>query len=106
MATKRAEVVGTAEPEKSTGEEADLVVIHEEDETTTDKKFIRYVGSATRRVITNKDWKQVIEDNGDKPLKEVQWTRENDHVVEASQFSSKQIAYLLKTDGRFKATDK
>ena len=64
-------------------------------------KFIRYVGEATRRIISKEDWASIgIESEGGD-----QWTIANDLKVETASLSQDKINYLLKTDGRFQASN-
>lgn len=95
----------TPEPPKATGSDADDIVISDEaaqDAKGTKKKFVRYAGEATRRVITKEDWASAGFNDADAS----EWSIANDHALPSGDFSDAQIDYLLKTDGRFKATDR
>lgn len=91
----------SAEPEKPTSEPVEEIVISEEDTTTTKKKFIRYVGDATNRVISKADWKSL-----DIEADTMEWSLANDFRLPVEGLSEQQLTYLLKVDGRFKAADK
>lgn len=95
----------TPEPPKATSEDADDIVISDEaakDAKGTKKKFIRYIGEATRRVITKDDWEKA----GFSEAKATEWNIANDLALPSEEFSDAQIDYLIKTDGRFKASDR
>lgn len=93
--------VGVSEPPKATSEQVEEIVISEEDTTTTKKNFIKYVGTATNRVISKSDWDSLgIEAEG------TEWSLKNDFRLPSEGFSEQQLTYLLKVDGRFKAADK
>lgn len=61
--------------------------------------FIQYIGSATRRIITEADWESI----GVKSGKDVEWSFKNEFKVNSKKFTKAQIKYLLQTDGRFQA---
>lgn len=92
---------GVSEPEKATSEPVEEIVISEEDTTTTKKKFIKYVGDATNRVISKADW-----DSLGLKAESVEWSLQNDFRLPSEDFTEQQLTYLLKVDGRFKAADK
>lgn len=105
MAAKNTPAAPVAEPPKSTSEDFEEIVLSAENDTaTTNKNFIKYVGAATRRVISKKDWKQVGIEGED--VKENVWNFQNDMKLPTGDFNGQQLAYLLKVDGRFKAVDK
>lgn len=93
-----------AEPQKATGEDVEEIVISENDTTSTNKKFIQYIGNATDRIITKKDWKGIGVE-GDN-VKDSLWDFKNGHKLPSEDFTEQQLTYLLKVDGRFKAVDK
>lgn len=93
---------GVAEPPKATGEDVEEVVISEKDETGTKKKFIRYTGEATERIITASDWESLGIEGKEASV----WTLSADLKLPSEDFDGKQLGYLLKVDGRFKAVDK
>lgn len=95
-----------AEPPKATNEEPEEIIITSEDAegTSTDKEFIKYIGVATNRIITKKDWKGIgIEGEN---VKDAEWNFGNGFRLPTKDFNEKQVHYLLKVDGRFKAVDK
>lgn len=95
----------TPEPPKATDSDVDEIVISDEaakDAKGTKKKFVRYVGEATRRVITKADWAKA----GFEGVETTEWSIANDQALASEDFTDAQIDYLLKTDGRFKATDR
>lgn len=64
------------------------------------KGFVQYVGQATRRVLTEDDWKS-LDMSGDT----VEWNFSNAFKVPTDKFTQKQLGYLFEVDGRFKAVD-
>lgn len=104
MAAKNTQAAPVAEPPKSNSDDFEEIVISAENETETQKNFIKYVGMATRRVITKKDWKHLGIEGDD--VKETIWDFSNGMKVPAEGFNGQQLSYLLKVDGRFKAVDK
>lgn len=63
-------------------------------------KFVKYTGTATRRVITSEHWAGV--NAPDMPTTE--WTFANEYKIPASEFSTAALEYLRR-DGRFQVTD-
>lgn len=63
-------------------------------------KFVKYVGTATRRIITSEHWER--EGASDMPTTE--WTFNNEYKIPVSDFSEVALSYL-KRDGRFKITE-
>lgn len=104
MAARNTPAAPVAEPQKAVSEDAEEIVISAENGTETQKNFIKYIGMATRRVITKKDWKAVGIEGDD--VKEVIWDFSNGMKLPAEGFNGQQLSYLLKADGRFKAVDK
>lgn len=94
-----------AEPPKATHEEPEEIIITSEaaEKTSTDKEFIQYRGSATNRIITKQDWKGIGIEGED--VKDVEWNFGNGFRIPTADFNEKQIHYLLKVDGRFRAAD-
>jgi hypothetical protein len=58
---------------------------------------VRYVGQATRRILTPKDWENVGVD--DTEHKTYVWELSNSKMIPKSDFSEKQLAYLMIDDG-------
>ena len=63
-------------------------------------KFVKYVGSATRRIIETKHWATVGVPN----MPTTEWTVQNEYKIPVSDFPVEALAYL-KRDGRFQVTD-
>lgn len=104
MAAKNTQAAPVAEPPKAVSEDAEEIVISSDQGVETKKNFIEYVGVATERIITKKDWKAVgIE--GDE-IKDSIWNLAGGLRLPSEDFNEKQLAYLLKVDGRFRATNK
>jgi hypothetical protein len=59
---------------------------------------IKYVGPATRRVLTPEDWERVGVDDTDH--KRYEWNLKNAKMIPRSEFSDKQLDYL-RLDDRF-----
>lgn len=64
------------------------------------EKFVKYVGSATRRIIEAKHWAGV----GAHDMPTTEWTVHNEYKIPVSEFPAEALAYL-KRDGRFQVTD-
>lgn len=60
---------------------------------------VRYLGVATRRILTEEDWKNV----GAEGQKGVEWNFQNEFRLPVSDFSKEALAYLKK-DNRFRIT--
>lgn len=58
---------------------------------------VRYIGPASRRILTEEDWTNV----GAKGQKEVEWNFQNEFRVPVSKFSENALDYLEMTDDRF-----
>jgi hypothetical protein len=59
---------------------------------------VKYIGPATRRVLTPEDWERVGVDDTEHETYE--WNLKNAKMIPRDQFSEKQLAYL-RTDDRF-----
>lgn len=67
--------------------------------TAKSEAEVRYVGVASRRILTEEDWKNV----GAPGQKGVEWNFQNKFRLPKSDFSDKALAYLKKDNG-FKIT--
>lgn len=83
------------------GEEDMEVTVSGEAGELPSGKFVKYVGSATRRVLTAEDWASI----GAKSGKDVEWSFSNGFKVESEKFTKGQLEYLLKKDGNFQVSN-
>lgn len=65
------------------------------EENAPKQEYIRYVGSASRREITQEDWAAI----GVKATKDTNWTFANDFKLPKKDFPPEALKYLLNTPG-------
>lgn len=85
-----------AKQEEAPAEVAAPPVLNMDDDNRPANNYVRYVGAATRRVLTAEDWERVGIEG-----KPATWHMGNGLMLPVSQFSQEQIDYLVNVDGRF-----
>lgn len=77
--------------------ETESVQERAEVEASTDKRVVRYRGTATRRVITADDWKRL----GVKDQPTTEWNFKNGFVIPVSDFAPGALDHIQKDDKLF-----